>query len=348
MKVSKKCVQKMKNRRFLLGKIGRIWVLAFCASLFLCSLGLGTSASAFSGAIYPSSISYHTTTNSTDIPIDFGTTNVSPFISLGANTGINDLNLLVTSGSRKAGQKFYISFSIRCRVPLFSSGSTIQSDPGMCSSGGPTSHTSSLAFTNVDISPVSSDYQSYYYGSDNGTISNSYLYDYNIVIYGYLTVDISPSNSSPFNFDLGGPIILHNSASAYVSFTKPLIVYYDETDAAADAINQQSEEEKSETNSKVDEGNTASNSSSSEASAQGSTLLSAFQSFIGALTSASPSNCNINMDLGNLDLGNANLCSISPPPAFQVISSIVLIGFCVPLSIATAKKLISLFRSFQS
>lgn len=86
----------------------------------------------------------------------------------------------------------------------------------------------------------------------------------------------------------------------------------------------------------------------SQADAQqgGQSLLAALISFIGAITNASPSNCNIPMDTGFIDFGNVNLCSLTPPPAFQVISSIVVIGFAVPLSIAASKKMIELFRSF--
>lgn len=94
--------------------------------------------------------------------------------------------------------------------------------------------------------------------------------------------------------------------------------------------------------------NTNGSSSSQSATTDGQSLLQAFQSFLGALTNASPGNCNINMDTGFIDFGVVNLCSISPPPAFQAISSIVVIGFAIPLSLACARKIIDLFRSFQS
>lgn len=88
--------------------------------------------------------------------------------------------------------------------------------------------------------------------------------------------------------------------------------------------------------------------SQTDATTDGQTLLQAFQSFVNALTSASPSNCNIPMDTGYINFGSVNLCSLNPPPAFQAISSIVVIGFAVPLSIACARKIIDLFRSFQT
>lgn len=88
-------------------------------------------------------------------------------------------------------------------------------------------------------------------------------------------------------------------------------------------------------------------SSASDAESTGTTLLGAFTSFVNALTNASPSNCNLDMDLGNLDLGVVNLCQLSLPQPLPTIASIMLILFCVPLSISTARKVISLFRSFQ-
>lgn len=93
--------------------------------------------------------------------------------------------------------------------------------------------------------------------------------------------------------------------------------------------------------------NSDSSDSASDAQQQGTTLLGAFSAFVTALTSASPSNCVLDMDLGNLDLGNVDFCTLSPPQPVPTIASIFLILFCVPLSIATAKKVINLFRSFQ-
>lgn len=86
--------------------------------------------------------------------------------------------------------------------------------------------------------------------------------------------------------------------------------------------------------------------SAQQAETTGTTLLGAFSSFVGALTNASPTNCVIDMDMGNLDLGEVDLCQLSPPQPIPTIASIMLIAFCVPLSLATATKMINLFRSF--
>lgn len=87
--------------------------------------------------------------------------------------------------------------------------------------------------------------------------------------------------------------------------------------------------------------------SSDQANSTGTTLLGAFIQFVGALTGASAGNCIINANIGDFRMGDVDLCQLDPPPAFQVISSLMVIGFAVPLSIALGKKLISMFRSFQ-
>lgn len=97
-----------------------------------------------------------------------------------------------------------------------------------------------------------------------------------------------------------------------------------------------------------DDADASADSSQQQAEATGSTLLQAFSDFVDALTSASASDCNINFNImDRIRGGTVNLCSLSVPPAVQTIASLVLIGFCVPLSIATARKVIELFRSFQ-
>lgn len=117
---------------------------------------------------------------------------------------------------------------------------------------------------------------------------------------------------------------------------------------AAQVLEQQREEDKQDMENAQQDASADGSDSQQEASQTGQTILQAFISFVGALASASPSNCNIDMNTGFVDFGAVNLCALSPPPAFQVISSIVVIGFAVPLSLAAGKKIIELFRSFQT
>lgn len=123
---------------------------------------------------------------------------------------------------------------------------------------------------------------------------------------------------------------------------------------AADAIDRQTEAEQQRyeeqqtnvTNAQTD-AETNGDQSASSAEATGTSLLGVFMQFVNALTNVNPkSNCYINADLGHLDLGRLDLCSSSPPREFQFISSLIVIGFSVPVSIMLVKKMISLFRGF--
>lgn len=192
----------------------------------------------------------------------------------------------------------------------------------------------------------------FFYPSGGGNIelaSNCY---YHVSITGYVP------NSSEWNgtVSLGGAILSNRSGSnSYTTFYRPTINLYDEpSQQTTNAISEQTAQDKEfhdeaqdTFNDSQDSANTDADSSSQQAEQSGSTLLEAVTQFIGALTGSSASNCVINANIGEFEMGNVDLCQLSPPPAFQVISSLMVIGFAVPLSIALAKKMISLFRSFQ-
>lgn len=143
-----------------------------------------------------------------------------------------------------------------------------------------------------------------------------------------------------------GVIIQRNdSNSAYPIRFNPIVNVY--TRGSSSAMNEKDDEDRDNIEQQSSTASSDSDSSAQDAEQTGTTLLGAFSAFVNALTNASPSNCVLDMDLGNLDMGNVDLCQLSPPAGFQAIASVFMILFCVPLSIATARKLISLFRSFQ-
>lgn len=364
MKVSKKCVQKMKVLPFLRGKIGRICLSVLLVSSFLCSSVLGTSVSAGSlsevrylgGGINSPELhvyagnAWHTISSWDAAFRDVG---IYAFTLNSSNYDTSVFNSLcfpisgATSSSKWDNQNYSLTITVigGRLAPVSSSSSQISP-----SIGEEVPDNSILSFNSVDDENL----YTYLEANQSSIGGSNYLYfnsessftTYNII--GYLN---GKGRYFCMGASTGSVPLLYSSTlrrNTDVVLVRSSVSFYPDTDKAAEAIKQQGEEEKNNTNAQVGAGNSASDKSSSDASQQGQTLLAAFQSFVGALTSARPSNCVINMDMGNLDLGNVNVCSISPPPAFQIISSIVLIGFCVPLSVATAKKLISLFRSFQS
>lgn len=109
------------------------------------------------------------------------------------------------------------------------------------------------------------------------------------------------------------------------------------------------DQDKSDMQDAQGDASTSGDDSASEANSQGQTLLQAFISFVQMLGNISPGSCSITLNTGyGFNLGNLDLCSISPPSSFQIISSLVAIGFFVPLSLACGRKIIELFRSFQT
>lgn len=121
----------------------------------------------------------------------------------------------------------------------------------------------------------------------------------------------------------------------------------DELSAKLDQQNDNYEDSKQDIQQEQQNAQNNGSISQQQADSSGQTLLGAFTSFIGAITNASPGNCSFTLNTGyGFNLGEVNLCSISPPSSFQVISSLVVIGFAVPLSISASKKMIDLFRGF--
>ncbi len=191
------------------------------------------------------------------------------------------------------------------------------------------------------------------YPQEMGGAQTTYVIDN----YRYILRFGGTSLTNNTKIKLGGPIIsstISNNRPKLVKFSpgavfehgamlNDILTFLEENNEAEEMKQNRQEGEQAQ-----QDANTNGQSSSQSATTDGQSLLQAFQSFLGALTNASPGNCNINMDTGFIDFGVVNLCSISPPPAFQAISSIVVIGFAIPLSLACARKIIELFRGFQS
>lgn len=89
------------------------------------------------------------------------------------------------------------------------------------------------------------------------------------------------------------------------------------------------------------------NDSSQSATNASSGLINAIGGFVGAITTASPSNCIINGNMGNFNMGNIDLCANPVPTFVQIIGSLVLIAICIPFAIIMFNRFIGLFRSFQ-
>lgn len=109
-------------------------------------------------------------------------------------------------------------------------------------------------------------------------------------------------------------------------------------------INKEQEEA---TQNAADNSETSGSSSGSDSQQATSSLISIITSGIGAITSASATNCVIDGDMGNFDMGSVDLCA-NPVPAFmQVIGSIIAALVVLPLVIVLFNRFISIIGSFQ-
>lgn len=226
-------------------------------------------------------------------------------------------------------------------------------------------------YSNTTNSNFASDMVCTYYGYTDHELSTIHLglyvnYEANgimIISKGVSWVEVSDSSggdsSSTIISDLQtiiGKIETNNTQNTYINYNiediKDILEEMGETsEASAEAVQQlvqQNEDDRQELEDNVQEAQDTADEQGAESEQTGQTLIGAFSAFVTALTNVQPGNCVINANLGRMNLGNINLCTLNPPPAFQTIASIVLIAFVVPLSIALVKKMISLFRSFQN
>lgn len=124
------------------------------------------------------------------------------------------------------------------------------------------------------------------------------------------------------------------------------------SDNAGEVLQDQRNEDKRDMNNAQSDASSSGSDSQSDAQNASSSLLSTLSTFIGALTDVSPSSCDLTLDTdyggsSKFGFGTLNLCALSPPPAFQVISSVVVIGFSIPLVVIALREMLSLIWSFQ-
>lgn len=110
------------------------------------------------------------------------------------------------------------------------------------------------------------------------------------------------------------------------------------------SVNKEQEEA---TQDAADQSETSGSSSGSDSQQATSSLISIITSGIGAITSASASNCVIDADMGNFDMGSIDLCANPVPTFMQVIGSIIAALVVLPLVIVLFNRFISIIGSFQ-
>lgn len=212
-----------------------------------------------------------------------------------------------------------------------------------------------VSFNEVVYEKLHNDYMNICTNTPCSSSSSPYSYfrEINSPYSKIYEIVLRAKNTGDYYFTLGNGVngfvwwdLIINSHTTGNSYVGILPIEEFKTAGAA-SLDQKDDEDRSNIESQQSDSESGADESQGDAEQQGTTLLAAFTSFVNALTSATPSNCRIDMDLGNLDMGNVDLCQLSPPAGFSALASVFMILFCVPLSIATARKVISLFRSFQ-
>lgn len=111
---------------------------------------------------------------------------------------------------------------------------------------------------------------------------------------------------------------------------------------------EENREQEQATQDAVDDSQDAGDSSSSSAQSGSASLLNVIGAFAGIITSAQPTNCLINGNMGNLNIGQIDLCANPVPSFVQIIGSIILVCLVIPFVVIMFNRFISIFRSFQS
>lgn len=116
-----------------------------------------------------------------------------------------------------------------------------------------------------------------------------------------------------------------------------------------DTLKDQQQKEEDAANQNQDDLKSDSDSSQNNVDDATQSLMSVVTDFVSAITSASPSNCTIDMNFGFFDAGSVNLCTGKSgfSGIVSIVGSIMMIGFTVPLCWCAVSKIVGLFRSFQ-
>lgn len=121
-----------------------------------------------------------------------------------------------------------------------------------------------------------------------------------------------------------------------------------QTNNKIDSIQNSLDEAKSDTQDAQADAEDTGDDATTDSQTATTNLLGVITQAVTAISSVSPSNCNLNGNMGNLNLGNMNMCDNPVPTFITVIGSLLLILAIVPLAIHLFNLFISITRSFQT
>lgn len=119
-------------------------------------------------------------------------------------------------------------------------------------------------------------------------------------------------------------------------------------DENAKEINQQLKDADSKQNENKTNADSEANKSSEDVKNATNTPINIIKGFIESVKNTAATDCNINLKFGDkFDAGNQDFCKLEIPNEIKALSSIILIGFYVPVAIWQVRKIISLIGEFQ-
>lgn len=222
------------------------------------------------------------------------------------------------NGNIFKGQKFALDYSLYYAV------SSSDSPP---ITGCPTPRTYVWAFEDCRITVSDGTHTKDYYML-SGNISSGSSNDLNIYLEPFFRPGASDSSSYVISYHVSGAFVADAQVSnlpiqqrLYASFpfdsatyvSTAMLYLYDLPTEIAEA------EEKTEEATQEGESNANASESQNEGASQ--SLITTFGQVFGAF-STSASDCNLNMDLGNADFGNINLCSGKPAAISAILTPI--------------------------
>lgn len=104
--------------------------------------------------------------------------------------------------------------------------------------------------------------------------------------------------------------------------------------------------ERDETQNAADDSINSGLDSSQDAEDAMTNFINVIGGFVSVITNTTPTNCRLNGNMGHIDMGVLDLCSLPAPAFVQVIGSLILIAIVIPFVIVMFNRFINLFRSF--
>lgn len=103
-------------------------------------------------------------------------------------------------------------------------------------------------------------------------------------------------------------------------------------------------EDRDELQNTSDSAESTASSLGTDVSNRSASFITIIGNFINVVLHPPQSDCKIDGNMGHMDLGQIDLCELSPPPAISVIGSFILIGILIPLIMAVLYRFIGLLR----